>query len=181
MILAKIHHANQHEIELANLAKQNASSDEVKKLADRFTTDHSKADDQVLAFAKSHNIELPTAGQMASTHHMQKDEAASRAAGSATGEHTQTSTGVGGAGMEHSAGKATHESEITKLRNLKGAEFDREYVNVTVKDHQKTIDQLTNARSEINDPDTVALIDKLLPTLKQHLSMAQKVQSNLKS
>ena len=50
-----------------------------------------------------------------------------------------------------------------------------------VVDHQKTIDRLTKARSEIKDRDTIALIDKLLPTLKQHLSMAQKVQSNLKS
>jgi len=181
MVLAKIHHSNQHEIELANLAKQNASSDEVKKFADRIVTDHSKADDQVLAFAKSHNIDLPAPGQMAAMHQMPRDEASSRAMGSATGEQAQATSGTGGAGVGHSADKADHESTMTKLRNLKGPEFDREFVNVMVKDHQKTIDRLTQARSEIKDADEVALIDKLLPTLKQHLSMAQKIQGSLKS
>src|SRR5262249_36918215 len=181
MVLAKIHQDNQHEIELANLAKQNASSAQVKKLADRIVTDHTKADDQVLALAKSHNIELPASGRMAATHQAQQDEAHSKAVGSATGEYTHSTSGVGGAGMEHAADKAEHESAITKLRNLKGTEFDREFVNVMVKDHQKTIDRLTNARSQIKDPDTVALIDKLLPTLKEHLSMAQKLHSGPKS
>jgi len=178
LILARIHRANQNEIEMANLAKENASSDAVRRLAGRIYTDHSRADDQVLAFARSHHIELPVAAQRAELNQMQMDEAHAKAVGSAAGEYTRSISGTGGAGT---ADQDDHDSTIAKLRNLKGAEFDREFVNAMVVDHQKTIDRLTKARSEIKDRDTLALIDKLLPTLKQHLSMAQKVQSNLKS
>ncbi len=127
LLLGKIHHDNQAEIELANLAKQNSSSDAVKKFADRIVADHSKADEQVVALAQSKNI------------------------------------------------------DIDKLRNLKGAEFDREFARAMVNGHQKAIDELTRARSQINDTEMVSLIDKLLPKFKQHLSMAQKLQDNLKS
>jgi hypothetical protein len=48
-----------------------------------------------------------------------------------------------------------------------------------VQDHQKVIDKLTTARSRISDPELAGLVDKLLPTYKQHLSMAQKLQENL--
>jgi len=180
MILARIHHDNQNEIEMANLAIQNASSNEVRKFADRILTDHSKAEQQVLAFARSHNIDLPVAEQRAALNQMQRDEARSKAAGSAAGEYTRSTSGTGGAGTQ-GAGQDEHDSTMAKLRNLKGAEFDREFVNAMVSDHRKTIARLTSARSQFKDPDTIALVDKLLPTLQQHLSMAEKLQSNPKS
>ncbi len=45
-----------------------------------------------------------------------------------------------------------------------------------VDDHQMLIDRLTDARTRTIDSDLKSLIDKLLPTLQQHLSMAQKLQ-----
>ncbi len=181
LLLGKIHHDNQAEIELANLAKQNSSSDAVKKFADRIVADHSKADEQVVALAQSKNIDLPSGAQMARLHQMRQDERQSKAAGSPTGEYAHTTTGIGGAGSEHVGEMAEHHAMIDKLRSLKGAEFDREFVRAMVNGHQKAIDELTRARSQINDTEMVSLIDKLLPKFKQHLSTAQKLQDNLKS
>src|SRR5260370_4065432 len=96
LLLGKIHHDNQAEIELANLAKQNSSSDAVKKFADRIVADHSKADEQVVALAQSKNIDLHSGPQMSMPHQMRQDERQSKAAGSPTGEYAHSPTGLGG-------------------------------------------------------------------------------------
>jgi predicted outer membrane protein len=44
-----------------------------------------------------------------------------------------------------------------------------------VEDHQAAIDQLLSARSDASDSEVRNLIDELLPTFRQHLSMAQKL------
>lgn len=48
------------EVELGNLAKQKASSSDVKQFGDRMVTDHSKANDQLKQVAQQKNIQLPT-------------------------------------------------------------------------------------------------------------------------
>ncbi len=48
------------EVELGNLAKQKAQSDQVKQFADRMVTDHGKANDQLKTLAQNKNITLPS-------------------------------------------------------------------------------------------------------------------------
>jgi len=47
------------EVEVAQLARQKAMRDEVKQFADRMVQDHTKANDQVTALARSSGVELP--------------------------------------------------------------------------------------------------------------------------
>jgi len=189
-VLGFLHHVNKTEIEMAKLAKDNASSDQVKKFADTLIKDHQNADDQVVAFAKTHNVDLdgmhaeaPGAGAQRATPGAtgtQMDENNSRAVGSATGEYARTAMGGSGtAGDSHAQAKAEHRATLEKLRGLKGAEFDKEFVRVMIKDHQMAVDRLTSARTQVTDPEYVSLIDKMLPTMKQHVTLAQKLQDNL--
>src|SRR4051812_3960546 len=48
------------EVELGNLAKEKASSADVKQFGDRMATDHSKANDELKQWASSKSITLPT-------------------------------------------------------------------------------------------------------------------------
>lgn len=48
------------EVELGNLAKQKAQSDQVKQFADRMVTDHGKANDELKTLAQNKNITLPS-------------------------------------------------------------------------------------------------------------------------
>ena len=52
--------SNLAEIEHGRLATQNASSDEVKKFAERMIADHSKANDELKTTAGKKNVTLPT-------------------------------------------------------------------------------------------------------------------------
>jgi predicted outer membrane protein len=65
---------------------------------------------------------------------------------------------------------------LGKLRKLQGAEFDREFTRAMVEGHQAAIDQLRSARADTIDPEMRSLLDELLPTFEQHLSMAQKLR-----
>jgi predicted outer membrane protein len=186
-LLGFLHHANQSEIGMAKLAKENGSSDQVKSFADTIIKDHQSADEQVQTFAKAHNVDLdamhakaPGSGATPGATGSQMAESTSRAVGSATGEHPPTAMGgTGGAGDANAQAMAEHKATLEKLRGLKGPEFDREFARAMVKDHQMVIDRLTNARSQVSDPEYLGLIDKVLPTLKQHLTMAQKLQDSL--
>jgi putative membrane protein len=48
------------EVELGTLAKEKASSPDVKQFADRMVTDHSKANDELKQWAQQKNATLPT-------------------------------------------------------------------------------------------------------------------------
>lgn len=77
--------------------------------------------------------------------------------------------------------KADGAKTLDKLRQLKGAEFDKAYIDNEVKYHQAVlgvIDKtlLPNAQNE----DLKALITKVRPAIEAHLEHAQQLQASLK-
>jgi putative membrane protein len=65
-----------------------------------------------------------------------------------------------------------------RLDKLSGAEFDRAYISEMIAAHQKAIDAFTNGASSA-DADVKGFASSTLPTLKAHLSEAQKLQQEL--
>jgi putative membrane protein len=66
--------------------------------------------------------------------------------------------------------------DIEKLGKLSGKDFDKHFVAMGVKDHEKDIKKFEKASGKAKDPELKAWIDKTLPTLRQHLAQAQKLQ-----
>jgi putative membrane protein len=58
--VAKAASGGLHEVELGKLAQTNAQDAEVKKFAERMVTDHTKANQELMAAAKAANIPVPT-------------------------------------------------------------------------------------------------------------------------
>jgi putative membrane protein len=72
-------------------------------------------------------------------------------------------------------------NDIAKLDKLSGAKFDERYAkDVGVKDHQKDIKAFEKGSKNVKDSELKAWIDKTLPTLRQHLSAAEKLPENTK-
>ena len=65
-------------------------------------------------------------------------------------------------------------SEMEKLSKMSGAEFDQEYMSAMLKDHQTDVKDFDTQSKEGNDPEIKAFAGKTLPTLQQHLQMAQQ-------
>jgi putative membrane protein len=68
-----------------------------------------------------------------------------------------------------------HQAMAKKMSKLSDQQFDKQYMaNAGVADHRATVALLKRIHTRATDPDLKALADKLLPTVEQHLSMAQQ-------
>ena len=68
---------------------------------------------------------------------------------------------------------AKHREHVTKLSSMTGAEFDRAYAKMMVSDHKKDVGEFEKQSTRGMDADLKAFASKTLPTLKEHLQMAQ--------
>jgi len=62
-----------------------------------------------------------------------------------------------------------------KLSKLSGSDFDREYVKLMLDDHKKDVSEFRKQAKDGQDPDVKAFASEALPTLENHLAMAQKL------
>jgi putative membrane protein len=69
--------------------------------------------------------------------------------------------------------------DLSRMSGLSGPEFDREFINMMVADHQKAIDRFHDQIAIAQDPDVKKYAEDLLPKLEMHLEKAQRLQSKL--
>jgi putative membrane protein len=122
------------EVELGNLALQNASSQAVKDFGQKMVDDHSKANNELKDLAGRKNVTLPGAIDA-------KDQATK-----------------------------------DRLSQLHAAAFDRAYMRDMVMDHKKDIADFQKEANSGMDPDVKNWASTTLPTLQQHLQMAQSTK-----
>jgi putative membrane protein len=67
--------------------------------------------------------------------------------------------------------------EEVKLGKLSGDRFDKEYMNHMVSDHKKDVSEFRSA-SKSKDAEVKQFASETLPTLEQHLQMAQSIQKS---
>jgi putative membrane protein len=74
-----------------------------------------------------------------------------------------------------------HKSNVDKLTKLSGAEFDRQYMRNMVSDHKDDIKKFQNQADKGKDPDLKKFASQTLPTLKEHLQLAESASEAVKS
>lgn len=72
-----------------------------------------------------------------------------------------------------------HQRTRDRLARLQGSAFDREYMQEMVRDHKKDVAEFRKASQNAKDPDVKAWAAKTLPTLEEHLRMAQDLEKQL--
>jgi len=65
--------------------------------------------------------------------------------------------------------------EEDKLNKLSGAQFDREYMNHMLSDHKKDVSLFRSQAKSGKDSEVKQFASDTLPTLEQHLQMAQTI------
>lgn len=125
------------EVELGRLAQQKASSNDVKKFAQRMVDDHGKANDQLKTIAQQKNVTVPT---------------------QLTGKE-----------------KAAYD----RLSKLSGEQFDRAYMRLMVEDHRKDVNEFRHVSQTAKDTDVKQFASSTLPTLEDHLKMAEQTASTV--
>lgn len=73
-----------------------------------------------------------------------------------------------------------HQMHYDELKKLSGAEFDKKYMDMMVKDHNEDISLFQDAADKSPDAEVKAFASKTLPVLKMHLDSAKAVNDGLK-
>jgi putative membrane protein len=125
------------EVELGNLAKQKASSNDVKQFGERMATDHGKADEDLKKIAQQKSIQLPTALD------------------------------------------AKHKATVDRLSKLSGDAFDKAYMKEMLSDHKHDVAAFKKESTSAKDADVKQFASNTLPTLEDHLKLAQDTASKV--
>lgn len=73
------------------------------------------------------------------------------------------------------------QAEYNRLQKLQGDAFDKAYSKMMVSDHKKDISEFKHEAMSGSDPDVKGFASQTLPTLEDHLSMAEKMNGAGKS
>jgi len=77
------------------------------------------------------------------------------------------------------ADKAEHKQmmeDMAKLKTLKGADFDRDFVNLMVAGHDKELTKLDTALAQASDTELQDMLRSMKPVLQRHADTARDLQ-----
>jgi putative membrane protein len=73
------------------------------------------------------------------------------------------------------------QKEVDRLSLLTGPDFDRAYVAFMVRAHKTDLKDFQRAAQDVQDADLRTFATNMVPTIQEHLSMAEALDENLKS
>jgi putative membrane protein len=73
-----------------------------------------------------------------------------------------------------------HKSKADKLAKLSGAKFDQQYLEEMVKDHKETVKKFQTISEKAKDADLKKFAGQTLPTIKEHLQLAESTAQQVK-
>jgi putative membrane protein len=73
-----------------------------------------------------------------------------------------------------------HQKELDDMQKKDAKKFDHEYMEHMVKEHKKDVSEFEKQAKHAKDPDIQGFASKTLPTLKEHLALAQQVEAAVK-
>ena len=77
--------------------------------------------------------------------------------------------------------KSSDKREYDKLSKLNGDNFDREYMKTMVSDHKKDVKEFQKEAKSAKDADVKGFASQTLPTLQQHLQLAEQADAAVRS
>lgn len=133
MFMTKAASGGMMEVQLGQLAQDQAQNQRVKDFGAMMVRDHGKANDELKSLASTKSVTLSDSLMPEHKHH------------------------------------------ITELRNKKGAGFDKAYMTMMVRDHQKDIQEFEKASNNLSDGEVKAFSTRTLPVLRAHLDSATAI------
>ncbi len=74
---------------------------------------------------------------------------------------------------------AKEQAEMDRLSKLNGAAFDRAYMQEMVKDHRQDVAEFKKEANSGDNPQVKAFAAQTLPTLEEHLRLAEKTEKEV--
>jgi len=70
------------------------------------------------------------------------------------------------------------QAQVTKLKSLKGADFDRAFLTMMTAGHDKELAKIDVAMGAATDPDLQSMLKSVKPVLQRHADQARDLQKN---
>ena len=154
------------EVKMGKLGVQKAQNEQVKQFAQKLVDDHTKANTELKQLASSKGLTLPEPSDRITAI----DDSADR---------TQVREKEEAAHSSSDKDHAEFKREWQKLESSSGTEFDRQFMSMTVKCHEKGVQEFEKASQASSDSEVKAFAAKTLPTLREHLQTARSLQSQV--
>ena len=164
------------EVHMGKMGVEKAQDSQVKQFAQKLIDDHTKANAELQQFAAKKGITLPQDSDSLTstgTSNTDKDSSAVGAPGNDSGTTSTSPEGKGGPGRDRGA-TSGGDSGMQKLHGLTGTEFDREFIQMAVKHHEKDVREFEQASQRVQDQELKSWVSKTLPTLREHQKMAHE-------
>jgi putative membrane protein len=71
--------------------------------------------------------------------------------------------------------RKAEKSALKKLQSESGAQFDRDYMQQMVKDHEKALKLVRDTANSAKDPELKRAAEKAAPEIEKHLEMAKEI------
>lgn len=81
-------------------------------------------------------------------------------------------------GVQLPADMGPHQAMMSRMNNFSGADFDRAFMRAQVEHHKKDIKEFQKEANRGMDSDLKAFASSTLPTLEEHLRMAQNLANS---
>lgn len=118
-----------------------------------------------IALQKSHNSQVKSFARRMQHDHTQANQKLKQAVGS----NQQLPTTL----------SPEQQQQVDSLQSKSGSAFDKAYADTMVQDHQKDISEFENAQNSAPTKQLRDFASQTLPTLKEHLKLAQQLQSKV--
>ena len=118
-----------------------------------------------LALQKSNNSQVKAFARRMKQDHTKANEKLKGVVGS----NQQLPTNLG----------AEQQQQVDSLQSKSGSAFDKAYADTMVQDHQKDVSEFENASSNAPTEQLRNFASQTLPTLKEHLKLAQQLKSKV--
>lgn len=181
-LVLKMHRGHLTEIRAGQLAQQHGSSAQVKQFAAQLVRDHQSADEELMRVAGTLGMSMP--------HGMSHDAKAPHRRDTMQGNphptHAQMDRAKTGDTAHAKMGAAAAAADTTenakliqRLSQLRGAEFDREFVQAMVQSHEKKLRMLEQAQGQIQRPELRTLVQTTITAVRTHLQLAQSLNRTI--
>ena len=156
-LFQRLHHVNMMEVHAGKLAVERATNQKVREFGTKLARDHQAANERLQNLARERGISMGMPGMGPMDH--------------------ERGGGRMGMGMDDEMRESM--AAMERLRSLRGREFDLEFMQHMVADHEKTLAMLEGYRSTIEDRAIQQEVQQLVTTLREHRDSAQTIFAGL--
>lgn len=183
--ITKVAKSGPKEVAIAQLAVERASNPQVKSYAQQIISDHRKMNQELVQLAQQKGIELEGALAGVALGHSASGSATHTSSTGTSTSGTDATTGTAGTTGTMVGSTAAVPEEIRSDRHYRnlaeksGAEFDQEFVEMMVDDHEEDLKLFRKQADDAKDPQIKAFASRHAEVLQGHLDRAQTLSQSV--